>query len=59
VLAVLRCASTDIEKKTDVTKRFIDSAIDEGFQIIDVNIPTLVDEDTVGCFPSDGNEWSV
>jgi histone deacetylase 6 len=28
--------------KTDVTKRYIDWAIDNGFQVIDVNIPRIV-----------------
>jgi hypothetical protein len=28
--------------KTDVTKRYIDWAINNGFQVIDVNIPRVV-----------------
>jgi histone deacetylase 6 len=28
--------------KTDVTKKYIDEAIDNGFQVIDVNIPKTV-----------------
>jgi histone deacetylase 6 len=33
--------------KTDATKRYIDGAIDNGFQVIDVNIPKIVAIDDV------------
>jgi hypothetical protein len=39
---VLRYANADFDAKTDVTKRYIDWAIDNGFQVIDVNIPRIV-----------------
>lgn len=36
--------------KTDVTKRYIDWAISNGFQVIDVNIPRIVAVDDVRLF---------
>jgi hypothetical protein len=44
----LSCTSADFELKTDVTKNYIDWAIEEGFQVIDVNIPKVVDFEDVG-----------
>lgn len=44
----MSCTSADYEMKTDVTKSYIDWAIDEGFQVIDVNIPKVVDFEDVG-----------
>jgi histone deacetylase 6 len=31
-----------LDLKTDVTKRYIDWAIEKGFQVVDVNIPKIV-----------------
>jgi histone deacetylase 6 len=31
-----------LDAKTDVTKRYIDWAIEKGFQVVDVNIPKIV-----------------
>jgi hypothetical protein len=35
--------------KTDVTKRYIDWAVENGFQVIDVNIPKIVAVEDVSC----------
>jgi histone deacetylase 6 len=35
------------ELKTDVTKRYIDWAVDNDFQVIDVNIPRVVSVENV------------
>lgn len=40
--AVLCCEMTDSGLKTDVTKRYIDWAIRNDFQVMDVNIPRVV-----------------
>jgi hypothetical protein len=47
VPAVLRCLSADFEPKTDVTKRYVDWAIENGFQVVDVNIPKVVTAENV------------
>lgn len=42
--------SLTLHTKTDVTKKYIDWAIDSGFQVIDVNIPKVVSVEHV-CHP--------
>jgi histone deacetylase 6 len=37
--------------KTDVTKRYVDWAIENGFQVVDVNIPRVVTAEDVS-FPN-------
>lgn len=44
---VLGCISADLDTKADVTKTYIDWAVEEGFQVIDVNIPKVVSIDDV------------
>ena len=39
--------------KTDVTKKYIDWAIKNDFQVIDVNIPRVVAVEDVGAFISE------
>lgn len=50
--AVSCCAMTDAGPKTDVTKRYIDWAIRNDFQVIDVNIPRVVTVEDVSCAQS-------
>jgi histone deacetylase 6 len=40
---------TDFGLKTDVTKRYIDWAVKNDFQVIDVNIPRVVTVEDVSC----------
>lgn len=42
IAAVSYCVMADFGLKTDVTKRYIDWAIKNNFQVIDVNIPRVV-----------------
>lgn len=46
---VLYCVMADFGLKTDVTKRYIDWAIKNDFQVIDVNIPRVVAVEDVSC----------
>jgi histone deacetylase 6 len=39
---VLRFSPLTLHAKTDVTKKYVDWAVDNGFQVIDVNIPKIV-----------------
>jgi hypothetical protein len=48
VLTVSRCTSADSGLKTDIAKNYIDWAIDEGFQVIDVNVPKVINIEDVG-----------
>jgi histone deacetylase 6 len=40
------------ELKTDVTKRYIDWAVDNDFQVIDVNVPRVVSIENVSILVS-------
>ena len=42
MVTVSHCVMADFGLKTDVTKRYIDWAIKNNFQVIDVNIPRVV-----------------
>lgn len=48
-VAVSHCVMADFGLKTDVTKRYIDWAIENDFQVLDVNIPKVVTVEDVSC----------
>lgn len=44
---VLRCLSLTLHAKTDATKNYVDWAVNNGFQVIDVSIPRIVSVEDV------------